>query len=150
MRLLILLICAFLSCALHTLAQEVPQRVLDTIISHETRQGMKLELLIPPDFSRPEAPNHTYLGQCYPGKVLMVVIVMAKKSSDLVFNVTSIAKVGEVKPLQEFKLEGKTYWLDLAFSEWGKEPSIPPCVFLEWSKEDSIPQFAFSEWGIEL
>lgn len=119
-----------LSCSITT-AQQVSKESQDDFIRSANRNGNVLEKSIMPDFSKPH-PNRLLTSMaCFPGKKIMIEVLMAAKPSDLQFKVNIGNQV--FKPhneLTELTLGGVKCWVNGTSIDMTSAPAGDYCMDL--------------------
>ena len=113
LRLLLLLSAVILIPQSNATAQPIPEAALDELVKTYKAEGISLEKIYRPDFSKVYPNTGLRYVPCYPGKRLLVLVLMPEKPVQYVFKVKhgdNMVAAGH-EP-ESIVLQGKTYWFD--------------------------------------
>lgn len=130
---LLLVMAMILFAASDTAAQPIPEAALDELVQSYKAQGLTLEQIYRPDFTKlyPNAPLR-YVP-CYPGERLLVLVLMPGKPMQYVFKVKHGDNlVAVVHEPESIVLAGKTYWFDYRATAFPPDFSdrSPDCLYV--------------------
>lgn len=118
-------------CFLTATAQQVSKESQDAFIRSANQNGIVLEKSIMPDFTKMHPNRLQTTMACFPGKKIIVDVLMATKPSDLQFKVTIGNQV--FKPhndLTELTLGGVKCWVAGITMDMTNAPSGDYCMDL--------------------
>ena len=105
------LLLLFFVCTLKIQAQSIPDAAQDSLKKMYTDIGMQLEKSFLPNFNIAHPNNLYWDTNCFPGKKIAVVTLLAKKPDDWYFKVSYGDQVApKTHMLTELDINGNTYW----------------------------------------
>jgi hypothetical protein len=110
---LLLLTATMVIAQVSVTAQPIPEAALDELVKSYKEQGISLEKIYRPDFSKIYPNTGLRYVPCYPGKRLLVLVLMPEKPLQYVFKVKHDDNlVAATHQPESIVLAGKTYWFD--------------------------------------
>lgn len=112
-RCLVLCTACLLVFKLGATAQPIPQAAIDELVKSYKTEGISLEKIYTPDFTMIYPNTGLRYVPCYPGKRLLVLVLMTEKPIQYVFKVKhGDNMVAATHEPESIVLAGKTYWFD--------------------------------------
>lgn len=114
-------------------AQPIPEAAINELVQSYRAEGISLEKIYRPDFTKVYPNTGLRYVPCYPGKRLLVLVLMPEKPIQYVFKVKHGDNMVQVAHEPEsIVLGGKTYWFDYRVTVFAPDfaDRSPDCLFV--------------------